>query len=116
MLIDCRYQRVRDPFKPGQRQSRRPAPLLGGRLRRLALRRAPVLLDVAAPHRRPPFDRAWFDRRDALGFALGEAGDPRARAVLQRIVARDQDPAKRERAARLLATLDGSTASPAPTY
>lgn len=52
------------------------------------------------------FDRRWFDKRDALGFELGEAGDPRARSVLQRIVARDADPAKRERAQRLLATLD----------
>ena len=38
-----------------------------------------------------PFDPVWFDRRDALGFALGEAGDPRARSVLQRIVARDAE-------------------------
>ena len=63
-----------------------------------------------------PFDRTWFDRRDALGFALGEAGDPRARAVLQRIVARDPDPAKRERAERLLATFDASTSPPPPAY
>ncbi len=48
------------------------------------------------------FDRTWFDKRDALGFALGEAGDPRAKSVLQRIVARDADAAKRERAQRLL--------------
>ena len=52
-----------------------------------------------------PFDPAWFDRRDALGFALGEAGDPRARSVLQRIVARDADPEKRARAQRLLDAL-----------
>ena len=51
------------------------------------------------------FDRTWFDKRDALGFALGEAGDPRARSVLQRIVARDADAAKRERAQRLLDTM-----------
>ncbi|MEJ0016866.1 MAG: phytanoyl-CoA dioxygenase family protein [Acetobacteraceae bacterium] len=52
-----------------------------------------------------PFDRIWFDRRDTLGFELGEAGDPRARSVLQRIVARDADPGKRERAQRLLDAL-----------
>ena len=62
------------------------------------------------------FDRTWFDRRDALGFALGEAGDPRARSVLQRIVARDPDPAKRERAARLLATLDAPASLAPPAY
>ena len=52
------------------------------------------------------FDRTWFDKRDALGFALGEAGDPRAKSVLQRIVARDADAAKRERAQFLLDALD----------
>jgi len=52
-----------------------------------------------------PFDRQWFDRRDALGFALGEARDPRARSVLQRIVARDADPDKRARAQHLLDAL-----------
>ena len=49
-----------------------------------------------------PFDRTWFDKRDALGFARGEAGDPSARSVLQRIVARDADAAKRSRAQALL--------------
>ena len=52
-----------------------------------------------------PFDRVWFDKRDARAFALGEAGDSRARSVLQRIVARDTDPAKRMRAQSLLESL-----------
>jgi hypothetical protein len=52
-----------------------------------------------------PFDPVWFDKRDALGFALGEAGDPRARSVLQRIVARDADAGKRARARQLLDAL-----------
>jgi hypothetical protein len=60
-------------------------------------------------HRLPltlkPFDPVWFDKRDALGFELGEAGDPRARSVLQRIVARDANPEKRARAQRLLDVL-----------
>jgi hypothetical protein len=51
------------------------------------------------------FDPVWFDKRDALGFELGEAGDPRARSVLQRIVARDANPEKRARAQQLLDTL-----------
>ncbi len=49
-----------------------------------------------------PFDRQWFDRRDARAFELAEAGDARARSVLQRIVARDADAAKRARAQALL--------------
>jgi len=52
-----------------------------------------------------PFDPVWFDKRDALGFALGEAGDPRARSVLQRIVARDASAEKRARAQKLLDAL-----------
>jgi phytanoyl-CoA dioxygenase PhyH len=52
-----------------------------------------------------PFDPVWFDKRDALGFRLGEAGDPRARSVLQRIVARDADAGKRDRAQKLLDAL-----------
>jgi hypothetical protein len=52
-----------------------------------------------------PFDPVWFDKRDALGFERGEAGDPRARSVLQRIAARDGNPGKRARAERLLDTL-----------
>ncbi len=58
-----------------------------------------------------PFDRTWFDKRDQLAFELGEAGDPRAGSVLQRIVARDLDPEKRARAARLLARIEGQGAS-----
>ncbi len=51
------------------------------------------------------FDPQWFDKRDALGFTLGEAGDRRARSVLQRIVARDASPDKRARAQKLLDAL-----------
>src|SRR5690242_6609352 len=47
------------------------------------------------------FDPQWFDKRDALGFELGEAGDQRARSVLQRIVARDANPEERRRAQKL---------------
>jgi hypothetical protein len=52
-----------------------------------------------------PFDPLWFDKRDALGFERGEVGDPRARSVLQRIVARDGNAEKRARAQKLLDAL-----------
>lgn len=52
-----------------------------------------------------PFDRTWFDKRDTQAFALAEQGDARARSVLQRIVARDPDAAKRARAEALLGRL-----------
>ena len=53
-----------------------------------------------------PFDRKWFDKRDALAFQHGEAGDRRAISVLHRIVARDPDPMKRARAQGLLGALE----------
>lgn len=52
-----------------------------------------------------PFDRVWFDKRDALAFQHAEAGDRRAISVLQRIVARDPDQGRRDRAERLLVAL-----------
>jgi hypothetical protein len=60
-------------------------------------RRLPLTLE--------PFDPLWFDKRDALGFERGEAGDPRARSVLQRIVARDASAENRAHAQKLLDAL-----------
>jgi hypothetical protein len=114
MSIDCRYQRVRDPFNPDNANPD-GQPLTWEEVYAGWRSDALKYYWTRLPLREVPFDRTWFDRRDALGFALGEAGDPRARSVLQRIVARDQDPAKRERAARLLATLGPPTAAP-PAY
>jgi len=110
MSMDCRFQRVRDPFNPDNANPdgqplRWEDVYAGWRSDELQYYWTRLPLTPA------PFDRTWFDRRDALGFELGEAGDPRARSVLQRIVARDADPRKRERAARLLADLDASDPS-----
>jgi hypothetical protein len=115
MSIDCRYQRVRDPFNPDNANPdgqplRWEDVYAGWRSRDLQY------YWTRLPLTERPFDRTWFDRRDALGFALGEARDPRARSVLQRIVARDPDPAKRERAARLLAALDAPASAPPADY
>jgi hypothetical protein len=115
MSIDCRYQRVRDPFNPDNANPdgqplRWEDVYAGWRSRDLQY------YWTRLPLTERPFDRTWFDQRDALGFALGEARDPRARSVLQRIVARDPDPAKRERAARLLAALDAPASAPPADY
>lgn len=51
-----------------------------------------------------PFDRSYYDRRDAMAFDLATTGDAAALAALRRIVQRDPDAAKRDRAETLLAT------------
>ncbi len=107
MSMDVRYQLVSEPFN-NDNANADGQPLswdeiyAGWRSKELQYywRRLPLTLN--------DFDRTWFDKRDALGFALGEVGDPRARSVLQRIVARDADATKRERAQRLLDALDAA--------
>ncbi|MSO91504.1 MAG: hypothetical protein EXR01_08060 [Acetobacteraceae bacterium] len=53
-----------------------------------------------------PYDRQYYDKRDTLAFELAEKGDRIARDTLLRIVQRDDDTAKRNRAATLLMDLD----------
>jgi hypothetical protein len=104
MSMDVRFQRVDEPFNFDNANSD-GQPLsweeihAGWRSDELKhyWRRLPLVAR--------DFDRTWFDRRDALAFELGEARDPRARSVLQRIVARDADEAKRSRAQLLLDAL-----------
>jgi hypothetical protein len=57
------------------------------------------------------YDMKYFDQRDARAFALAESGDQAARFVLLRITQNDPDPAKRARAAALLARLPGADAA-----
>ncbi len=104
MSMDVRYQRASDPFNPDNAQAD-GQPLAwedvyaGWQSDALQYywRKLPLLLK--------PFDRQWFDKRDALAFALAEAGDVRAKSVLQRIAVRDPRPEPRARAKRLLETL-----------
>ena len=55
------------------------------------------------------FDTQYNQKRDALAFELAAKGGVAARATLQRIVARDRDPAKKRRAAEALAALDADS-------
>ena len=104
MSMDVRYQLVSEPFNPDNANAD-AQPLAWDSIyagwKNDALkyywRRLPLTLR--------DFDRQWFDKRDTLAFELGEQRDPRARSVLQRIVARDADPAKRVRAQTLLDSL-----------
>ena len=59
-----------------------------------------------------PYDRQYYDKRDAIAFELAERGDRLARDTLLRIVQRDPDAAKRDRASRLLVALDQAGPNP----
>ena len=52
------------------------------------------------------YDNTYYNRRDELAFEMAEEGDETARSTLQRIVARDANPSKRQRAEELLEELD----------
>ena len=106
MSMDVRYQLVADPFNPDNANAD-GQPLAWDDIY------AGWTSDTLKYYWRrlnltiKPFDPVWFDKRDARAFALGEARDPKARSVLQRIVARDPDPAKRARAEAMLRALAG---------
>ena len=51
------------------------------------------------------YDPSYKEKRDQMAFAMAEAGDPNARATLERIISRDLDPAKRDQARALLERL-----------
>jgi hypothetical protein len=110
MSIDVRFQRVDAPFNFDNAQTD-GQPLswedVYAHWRSDALKYYWQRLPLVAK----PFDRTWFDKRDALAFELGERLDPRACSVLQRIVARDADAAKRERAQSLLDAIGADQAA-----
>ena len=105
MSIDARYQKISDPIAPGS----------------------------LLPHAQPAewediyadwptsdlqfywkkwdmevkeYDNSYHEKRDEMGLEMAEQGDKGSISVLQRIIARDTDPAKRKKAADLLATLE----------
>jgi ectoine hydroxylase-related dioxygenase (phytanoyl-CoA dioxygenase family) len=104
MSMDVRYQRVDAPFNFENAQPD-GQPLTWDEVYAGWQSDALKHYWTKLPLQAKSFDRIWFDKRDALGFALGEKRDPRARSVLQRIVARDNDPEKRARAQTLLDAL-----------
>ena len=53
------------------------------------------------------FDRSHYERRDRMAFDMAESGDVTARDALLRIVQRDPDEEKRQRAETLLRHLKG---------
>ena len=61
-----------------------------------------------------PYDRQYYDKRDAIAFDLAERGDLVARDTLLRVAQRDPDAGKRARAEALLERLDRNHAAPVP--
>jgi len=106
--IDARYQRASEPvsevsMKPYSGRGTWDEIYAGWRSERLMYYWARQQPEVVA------FDYQYYDRRDEIAYEMAERGDRTARAALMRIVQRDPRQAKRERAARLLAALDGET-------
>ena len=52
------------------------------------------------------YDYSYHQKRDEMAFEMAENGDSQAVSTLQRIIARDDDPAKRRKAKELLAKLE----------
>ncbi len=52
------------------------------------------------------YDTRYVQKRDELAFQMAENGDANARSVLERILSRDSDQSKRERARQLLEKLN----------
>ena len=54
------------------------------------------------------YDNSYHEKRDQMGFEMAAKGDKRTISTLQRIISRNTDPAKRKKAADLLAELEAS--------
>lgn len=105
MSMDGRYQKVNDPIAPGSLQPHSqpstwddiyadwPASDLQYYWRKWDLELK-------------EYDNSYHEKRDQIAFAMAAEGDTRAISTLQRIVARDADPAKRQKAEELLAVLE----------
>ena len=105
LSIDARYQRVADPIAPGSllphsQPNTWEAIYAEWPADRLQYYWREHELDVA------DYDGSYHEERDRQALALGEQGDPLSVSVLQRIVARDRDPDKRQRAAKLLTAIE----------
>ncbi len=108
LSLDARYQRADQPIAPGSLQPHSPA-----------MAWEEVYAGWPASWAEPmqyywkkwdleikPYDNQYHERRDELAMELAQQGDARAYSTLQRIVARDSDPAKKQQAAELLAKLE----------
>ncbi len=107
MSIDARYQRVSDPIAPGSilphsQPNTWENIYAGWKNESLKNYWENYELEIVE------YDDSYHDRRDRMAFDMAEQGDEKAVSALQRIIARHNDPATRERAAELLARFEGT--------
>ncbi len=109
LSVDARYQRVSDPIAPGSLLPH-TKPQTWGEIYAdwpddSPWRRYWEGLDLHVEE----YDNSYHGKRDDMALEMAAQGDPRSRSVLQRIIARDPDRAKREQAQTLLDGLPVST-------
>ena len=107
MSIDGRYQKVSDPIAPGSilphsQPNTWENIYRGWKNESLKYYWENYELEIAE------YDNSYHDKRDRMAFDMAEQGDEKAVSALQRIIARHNDPAIRERAAELLARFSGT--------
>ena len=104
MSIDARYQRASEPIAPGSLQPHcQPSTweevYAGWPETELKYYWRKWEMEIKE------YDNSYHERRDEMALEMAKEGDTRAISTLQRIIARDENPTKREEAEALLASL-----------
>lgn len=107
LSVDCRFQRLSDPITPASCQPFVTSLTWEDIYAGWSSDRLQYYWKKAGA-RHVDYDMVYFNQRDAQAFALAEKGDETARWTLLRIQQNDRDPAKREKAAALIAKLDAN--------
>ena len=105
MSIDARYQRISDPIAPGSilphsQPNTWENIYRGWKNESLKYYWEKYELEIKE------YDNSYHDRRDRMALDMAGKGDETAISALQRIIARHNDPAMREKAAELLARFE----------
>jgi hypothetical protein len=104
LSMDCRFQRLSDPVNRDSLELD-GSPLSWEKIYDGWTSTEHQYYWRTRPLQIAPFDRSFHERRDKLAFACAAGGDRRAVSALERILAYDPNPAKRERASQLLSEL-----------
>ena len=106
MSMDLRYQRIDDPISPDSLMPHIKEVLTWDQIYADWPNDDYKYYWKAHQMQLVPFDTRYYDERDKLAMEIAGKGDATARSALQRIIARDPDPGKVERARQLLTSLD----------